>query len=330
MKASPPIVLVLGANGRFGQAAVQAFAAAGWRVRAQVRRTSGRVLPPGATPLPVPMSDTAVLAAQAAGASVVVHALNPPYTRWQQELLPLARQGMDVAARLDAAFMLPGNVYNFGERMPALLLPDTVQQPSTAKGRLRCELEAEMRARAASGLRSVVIRAGDFFGCGSGSWLDLAVVKSLAQGKLVYPGPLDVAHAWAYLPDLARAFVAVAAKDDLPAFTRLHFAGHTLSGAMLLAAVESAAAASGLAPARGWRHGTMPWALMRAGSLFVPMWREVVEMAYLWRVPHALDGAALAAAVGPLAATPLDVAMRAALRDLGVGAAAAPVPSGAP
>ena len=50
------------------------------------------------------------------------------------------------------------------------------------------------------------------------------------------------------------------------------------------------------------------------------MLREVVEMAYLWRVPHALDGAALHAAVGPLPVTPIDEALESALVDLGFGA----------
>ena len=33
------------------------------------------------------------------------------------------------------------------------------------------------------------------------------------QGRLTYPGPRDVPHAWAYVPDLAQAFVEVAARD---------------------------------------------------------------------------------------------------------------------
>ena len=40
-------VLVLGANGRLGRAAVLAFAAAGWQVRAQLRRAPRAVLPAG-------------------------------------------------------------------------------------------------------------------------------------------------------------------------------------------------------------------------------------------------------------------------------------------
>ncbi len=320
MSATSKTALVLGANGRFGQAAVSAFAAGGWSVLAQARRASTQPLPQGARPLAIALDDAAALAAAARGAQVVVHALNPPYTRWAQEVLPLARQGMDLAQRLDALFMLPGNVYNFGASMPPLLGADTPQRPSTRKGRIRCDLEAEMRARAAEGQHSVIIRAGDFYGCGRGGWLDMAVVKSLVKGKLVYPGPSDVPHAWAYVPDLARAFVAAAEKGRaLPAFSDLPFAGHTLTGRQLLAAVEQAAARLGHAPAGGFKHGSLPWALLRAGGLVVPMWRELAEMEYLWRVPHALDGAALAAAVGVLSSTPLAEALPAALRDLGFG-----------
>ena len=329
MPPGSPNVLVLGANGRFGQAAVAAFAQAGWRVLAQVRRAPPQPLPAGTRACIAPLSDIDTLVAQAAGARVVVHAVNPPYTRWRQELLPAARQGMDLAQRLGARFMLPGNVYNFGEHMPTLLRPDTPQSPSNEKGRLRCELEAEMRVRAAGGQRSVVIRAGDFFGSGRGSWLDLVIVKSLSARKLVYPGPLDVPHAWAYLPDLVRAFVAVAAREDLPAFADLHFPGHTLTGTQCLGAVERAAASLGQVPARGWRHGSMPWGLIRAGGVLVPSWRAIAEMSYLWRVPHALDGTALHAAVGALPATPIDAALRAALLDLGFGAERSRVPAAA-
>lgn len=324
-----PSALVFGARGRLGAAAVHAFAAAGWSVQAQARRPVAE-LPPGATPLGLSMDDAAGLAAAASGARVVVYAVNPPYTQWAGQALPLLRQGLVAAERLGATFMLPGNVYNFGEGMPALLREDTPQQPTTRKGRIRVQMEAELEAHARRGGRSVVIRAGDFYGGGSGSWLDLAIAKGLARGKLVYPGPLDVPHAWAYLPDLARAFVATAvARDTLPAFTQLHFEGHTLTGAELLAAVEGAAAALGVAPAGGFTHAGMPWGLTKLAGLVVPMWREIAEMAYLWRVPHALDGRALRAALGALPSTPVDAAMQQALRALGFGTAPRGTPAAA-
>lgn len=318
-------VLVLGANGRFGAAAVKAFADAGWRVLAQARRAQP-TLPSGAEPLNIPLGETEALAAAAVGAEVVLHAVNPPYTDWEAQVMPLGRQGMDVAERLGALFMLPGNVYGYGEAMPARLSEDTPEHPTTSKGRLRVALEGEMRARAeAGGFRAVVLRAGDFYGSGQGSWLDLSIVKDLAKGRLVYPGPLDLPHAWAYLPDLARAFVAVAERslqDGTPAFETLNFAGDTLTGTQLLDLIEAAAADIGAAPARGFRRGGMPWGVIRLMGAFVPNLKAVAEMSYLWRVPHALDGARLATRVGELTAIPPRQALAQALRDLGFGAPA--------
>ena len=315
-------ILILGANGRLGRAAADAFAAAGWRVLAQVRRD--RPAQPAVTPTRTPLADTDALAREAAGVDVVLYAINPPYTAWECEALPSVRLGMDVAQRLAATFMLPGNVYNYGAQMPPLLRIDTPQRPTEHKGAIRHAIEAEMARRADSGLRSIVLRAGDFYGSGKGTWLDLAITKSITRGRLAYPGPLDRNHAWAYVPDLARAFVAVAERAPIDGFTRLHFAGHTATGTELLTAIEAAAADIGLAaPAGGWRHTTMPWRLMRAGGIVVPMWRELAQMEYLWRVPHALDGSALRAAVGALPDTTPRTALRQSLMALGHGRNAA-------
>ncbi|MDE2342191.1 MAG: epimerase [Betaproteobacteria bacterium] len=316
MDHSEKTALILGANGRFGRAAVSAFAAAGWKVLAQARRQPNVPLPEGTIHLATSLAATGELADRAAGASVVVYAVNPRYTDWREQALPLLRLGMDLAQHLDALLMLPGNVYNFGAGMPPVLDEHTPEHPTTVKGRIRCDLEAALAHRAPAGLRSVVIRAGDFFGCGRGSWFDLVITQSLAHGKLIYPGPQDVPHAWAYLPDLARAFVAVAEQGDRQGFSRLQFTGHTLTGAQLLDAIETAATDRGIQPARGFKRGAMPWGILRLGGLVVPMWREVTEMAYLWRVPHALDGRALFRCVGPLQETPFPVAMRQTLIDL--------------
>ena len=315
-------MLILGANGRFGLAAAQAFADAGWHVLAQVRRAPAAAMPAGAEILQVPLEAVAgVLASRAAAApGVVVHAINPIYTRWDAEVMPAARLGLDVAERFGALFMLPGNVYPYGEAMPALLDESTPAQPTTAKGRLRARLDAEIAARAAAGrVRAAIVVAGDFFGGGSGSWLDQAIVKPIGKGRLDYPGPLDRMHAWAYLPDLAAAFVAIASAAAPQAFTRYTFAGHAVSGHEFLAALERAADGLGLRPPGGWRHGRLPWRLIGAIGVLVPLWRELARMSYLWRVPHRLDGRGLARAVGQLPATPLDAALTASLRELGIG-----------
>jgi hypothetical protein len=63
---------------------------------------------------------------------------------------------------------------------------------------------------------------------------------------------------------------------------------------------------------------------MRVLSPFVPAWRELVEMAYLWRRPHRLDGTRLRALTGAPAETPLHDAVDAALAELGFFASGAP------
>ena len=326
-----PTVLILGANGRFGMAAAKAFDAAGWQVLAQVRRDAAAGMPVRAELVRAPLDAVAAALAGRTGPApvptVVVHAVNPIYTRWEAEALNAARAGMAIAEALGARFLLPGNVYNYGETMPAVIDEATPQRPSTSKGRIRAEMEGELERRAGAGrLRSVVITAGDFFGAGTGSWLDLAIAKPIAKGRIDYPGDPALMHAWAYLPDLARAFVAIASAPVSAPFSapfqRFTFAGHSVTGQTFIDAVETAAAGLGLAPAGGWRHGRMPWPLIRAIGLIVPMWRELARMSYLWRVPHALDGRRLEAAVGPLQATPLGDAMVRALRDLGLGASA--------
>ena len=319
---TPPTVLILGANGRFGLAAAQAFHAAGWQVVAALRGEPAPGMPKGVHVVHTPVQQTEQLAREAIGAHAVVHALNPPYTRWHSELLPLAHAGMDVAQSLGARLYLPGNVYNFGADMPACLREDTPQRAATRKGALRMQLEHELAQRCAQGqLRATVVRAGDFFGGGTGTWLDQAIVKSLRAGRLVYPGPTDRPHAWAYLPDLASTFVALAHRAPqacLP-FERFHFPGHTLTGAELLDGIVQAAHDLGLDPGTPWSRAGMPWGVIRVGALVVPMWRELAEMAYLWSVPHALAGDAIQRAVKPLPATPLSTALRASLLGLGFG-----------
>jgi nucleoside-diphosphate-sugar epimerase len=248
---------------------------------------------------------------------VVVNALNPPYTNaaWGAQVLPMTESAVDVSRGLAATLMVPGNVYNFGAGMPELLTESTPQQAQTVKGKLRVEMEELLHQ---SGVRSVVIRAGDFFGSGKGTWFDTTVVAKLRQGVLTYPGPSDVATPWAYLPDLARTFVAVAVKRaHLQTFEVLHFAGHRLSARQWMDALTPVARSQAwIEPQGQLRLSALPWHIIRIGALFKPTWDALLEMRYLWHTPHALHNVKLTALIGPEPHTPLVDAARAALEDL--------------
>src|SRR5258705_7354973 len=138
--ASARSVLVLGANGRFGLAAAQAFAATGRHVLAHVRRDADAAMPASAELVRAPLASLAEALRGRPAPDVVVHGINPIYTRWDEEALPAARAAMDLAERFGALFMLPGNVYNYGAAMPARIDEATAQRPTTAKGRIRAEM----------------------------------------------------------------------------------------------------------------------------------------------------------------------------------------------
>lgn len=316
-------VLILGARGRFGQAAARAFAQAGWTVHAQLRPGATGPQIAGVQWLHADPSDTATLSMHAAGADVVVQALSPQYTHkaWRVEVPRLTSAAIDAARALGATLMLPASVYNFGQDMPNVLREDTPQEPSTFKGRMRIASEHQIREATRDGrMKAVVIRGGDFFGSSTGSWLDLVMAKGLKAGKLTYPGKLDVPTAWAYLPDMARTFVQVAQqRHRLPAFETLHFGGYHLTGRDWIAALTP------IAREQGWLRADAPlratslsWPLLGVASLFVPTACAMWEMRYLWRRPYRLVNDRLVALIGAEPQTPFPQALRAALGELGL------------
>jgi nucleoside-diphosphate-sugar epimerase len=316
-------VIVLGARGRFGLACARAFADAGWRVLAHTR--PGAQVPeedmcdPRIKWVHADLFDASALAKLAGEAAIVVHGLNPAYTNdaWRKEVLHMTGASIDLCRALGATLMVPGNIYNFGANMPRVLREDTPQSAKTVKGQIRIAMEMQIQR---SGIRSIVIRAGDFFGSGKGTWFDQALVKDLAKGKFTYPGERDVATAWAYLPDLAKTFVALAQKrDQMGIFEIFHFAGHTITGQQWLDVLEPMVHQQGWTPVSGHlKFAGMPWALIRLGALFLPTWAALMEMRYLWTTPHALANDKLVALIGPEPHTKLSLAAQSALEDLGL------------
>jgi nucleoside-diphosphate-sugar epimerase len=134
-------------------------------------------------------------------------------------------------------------------------------------------------------------------------------------------GPADQAHAWAYLPDLARVFVAVAERRaQLAPHTALNHAGLTLTGAELQTAFEAALG-------RPLRRAGFPWPLLRLATPFSPMLRALFEMRYLWQRPHRLDDHRLRALLGRVPQTPLDEVVRHCVAGLAMPGAAVPAPA---
>ena len=302
-------ILVLGAAGRLGFAAAEAFRNDGWSVKGLVRPGAAWRAPQGIDVIET--NDRAVAVKEARGTDIVLHALNAPYTGWAQYALPLAYSAIEAAEQSGATLMFPGNVYNYGAGMPAVLDETTPMLPTSRKGKIREEIELRLREASDSGVRTIVLRAGDFFGRGRGSWFDLVLIKEMARNKITYPGPLDVVHEWTYLPDYIDALIKLAAiRDTLGPYELFGFPGHAVTGQEFVSAI---AKASG----RVLKVGHINWLMMRTVGSIWKMGRELADIGYLWQVPHRIDGTKLRAAIGEVPHTPLQTAVTRSLRELG-------------
>ncbi|AZO45832.1 NAD-dependent epimerase/dehydratase family protein [Mesorhizobium sp. M7D.F.Ca.US.005.01.1.1] len=306
-------IAILGANGRLGRVVAKAFIDAGYDVRAITR--SGKVPDElkGATAVAGDALDREGLIRATQGVDIIFNGLNPIYTDWGK-CLPMAENVMAACHANGTLHLFPGTVYNYGSPMPAVISEDTPFHPTTQKGRIRCAMEELFRREAEAGrVRTILLRAGDFFGgTGSGSWFDLVVAAKINKGVYTAPGPVDLVHEWAYLPDLAKAFVGLTQKlDKLGAYEALNFPGHAVTDLQIKAAAEKALG-------RPLKMTSMAWWVLRAGSPFVAMWREIVSMSYLRFEPHQLASARLEGIIGAIPHTPLDQAVIEALEDIGI------------
>ena len=274
-------VLVLGSNGLFGSHAAAAFAAAGWHVRRYTRGDD--------------------MTSAAMGADVIVNALNPPnYHDWARLIPQITDQVIAAGLASGATVLVPGNVYVYGTE-PGPWNADTPHRPVSRKGAIRMRMEADYRAAANRGLRTIILRGGDFLAPGSGrSVMDILVLKHLAKGRVTAVGDPSARRAYAYLPDMARAGVALTElRDSLPAFADIPFAGDVFSIEDLTRSLERLSG-------RNLRIVPFPWLVMR---LAAPVWelaRELLEMRYLYNLPHALDPAPLRNLLPEFGQTPLD------------------------
>lgn len=302
-------VTILGAAGRIGEACAIEFLNAGWRVRGVARGAKLSTLAKGVEPVEANAMDAEALIAACAGSDVIIHALNPAYDDWEATVLPFGRNVLAAAKASGATVMIPGNVYNFGTSIGLNMGEDMPFAADTHKGKIRVELEQLFDDAAKDGVNTIIIRAGDFFG-GKRlfTYFDSLILRDLRKGKFAWPGPYNVPHSFAYLPDYAETFVRVAQiKPALKGFNMLHFEGHTMTGQQAYEAITRVMG-------KKLKRGYVPWALLRFIGLFNSLLRAIAQMSYLWRVGHSLDGRKLAGLID-VPHTPLDDAMRQMIVD---------------
>jgi len=301
-------IVVLGVNGHIGRAVAEAFVEAGWDVTGMARTDKHHI--PGVRFVHGDSDSVDDMRRAIGDTEVVVNALNLPYHNWDNGRME-AQMGrvLEALGTTGKTMLFPGNIYNFAAT-DRDVTPDLVQHPQTPRGAIRVRVEQMFDAAAARGdIQAIILRAGDFYGPRTSmDWFDQAVMREVGKGKVSPMGVRGVGHSWAYLPDLARAFVALAAlRSSLDAVEHFHFAGNFVTPAEMGVAIAKAAPVP-------VKIGQVSLLLLRLLGLVDPIMREVAKMQYLWRNPMQLQDRRLDNLLGPDFGTPFETAVAATVR----------------
>jgi len=311
-----PVALVLGATGGIGGHVARGLVARGWTVRALNRKASEVAKrEPRFDWVQGDAMNAADVRRAAEDAKLIVHAVNPPgYKDWDKLVLPMLGNTIAAARAAGARVLLPGTVYNYGPDAFPDITEESPQNPVTRKGRIRVELERRLKIASEDGVPVLIVRAGDYFGPGAAnSWFSQGIVKA---GKPVTsvsrPNTRGVGHQWAYLPDVAETMLRLIDREgQLPAFALFHMRGLWDKDG------EGMVASIGRVIGRKPTVRAFPWWMLRLASPFVPLFREIGEMRYLWRKPVRMGNDKLVTFLGEEPSTPIDEAVRTTLADLG-------------
>ncbi len=315
--------LVLGATGGIGGETAAALLRHGWQVVAMVRDPGKRRSRKGADPLAGvtwmagDALDAPAVRRAAQGVQAIVHAVNPPgYRGWGKVVLPMIDNTIAAAGAVGARVVLPGTIYNYGPDAFPELREDSPQNPRTAKGRIRVELERRLEAASRTGVPVLIVRFGDFFGpAAANNWFSQGLVTPGRRlGAITYPGPAGIGHAWAYLPDAGETIARLLDRSEaLEPFARFHFEGAwDRDGTAMVRAIAAAVGRPRT------KVKALPWRLVGLAGLFQETPRELYKMRYLWRTSIQLDNAKLVAFLGEEPRTPLAEAVRTTLQALEV------------
>jgi nucleoside-diphosphate-sugar epimerase len=290
--------VVFGA-GQVGPPLARQLVAAGHRVRL-VRRSPAPVTIPGVEAVRANASDPAAAAEAVRGATAVYHCMNVAYVTatWAAELPPILESLIAAAGRARARLVVLDNLYALGKPGGRALTEETPFNPCSRKGEIRARLHQQLEAAVQRGdVQAVTGRAADFYGPGGVQTLfaDRFWPAALAGKPAAMIVPLDPPHTYHFLPDVAAGLAKLGQDPGAtgtfmlpcqPAESTRALVGH------LAAALGRPITATRMSPL-----------LLRGLGLFMPILRELAEMAYQWDERFEVDDARFRARYGNLAAS---------------------------
>lgn len=241
------------------------------------------------------------LSAIAEGTAVLYNCASPPYDRWPRDW-PLLNASILVAAeRSGAVLAVYSNLYGYGPGS-GVMSESTPLAAKHPKLSIRADMWREARSLHESGrICMTEVRGSDHLQ--PNSMISLAMFKPMLEGKrVISPIPIDIHRSWTSVRDSARLLTTVA--NDKRAY------GH----AWHVPSYEPMTARELLVTFARLNHLAepkvllLPWSLVWALGMIVPMVREIRSTRYQFSEPFIMDSRRASAMFGQKA-EPLDCAL---------------------
>jgi nucleoside-diphosphate-sugar epimerase len=209
---------------------------------------------------------------------------------------------IDGMARTQARFVFVDNLYMYGPTQGQPIRENLPYVAAGRKGKTRAAIATMLLdAHKAGKLRATIGRASDFFGPRA---VDSAVFgerffDAIAEGKPVdLLGNPDLPHTYTYVPDFARALITLSRHEEAYGSAWHVPNAETVSTRALVGRFEQAMG-------KPIKARTVNSFMLSLVGIFVPIVREMKELAYEFEEPYIVDDSrfrkAFGAEVTPLA-----------------------------
>jgi nucleoside-diphosphate-sugar epimerase len=242
----------------------------------------------------VDAADADAVTAAARGAAALYNAVNPAYHRWATDWPPVAAALLRAAERTGAVLVTMSNLYGYG-RPSGPMTPETPLVATDTKGRVRVRMWLDaLAAHEAGRARVTEARAADFVGPqvpGDHSHLGRQL-PALRKGRRAWViGDPDAPRTWAYLPDVA-ATLATLGTDERALGRPWHVPSAPPRSQREALGDLAAAMGTPAHPVPSVRVSGIPWPVLRAVGLVVPMMGEVYAMRHQFDQEFVIDATA--------------------------------------
>lgn len=220
-----------------------------------------------------------------AGSSIVYLTAGLKYKTsvWQKEWPVVMQNVLDACKKHHAKLVFFDNMYMYDKNYLGNLNEDTPVVPSSKKGEVRARIaDMLMKEVAAGNLQGMIVRAADFIATKNSALVEM-VYNNLVKGKKAnWIADVNKIHSFTFVPDAAKATAMLGNTDD--AYNQVwHLPSYSsLTGKDW---IEMIAKELNTRPS----YSVLSVGMMSLVGLFVPILRELKEMAYQYELDYGFN-----------------------------------------